>query len=56
MNQHVRWAEDREENCGTNTIVPAGVGNHNVKFNFPDLETTTVDETELDVVFIPFAG
>ena len=50
-------AEDREENCGTNTIIPANAGTHNVKFNFTDLETTTtVDETELDVVFVPFAG
>jgi hypothetical protein len=50
-------AEDREENCGTNAIVPAGSGTHNVKFNFNGLETTTtVDETELDVVFVPFAG
>jgi hypothetical protein len=50
-------AEDREENCGTNAIVPVSAGTRNVKFNFADLElTTTVDETELDVVFIPFAG
>lgn len=37
--------EDREENCGTNAIVPVNAGTHNMKFNFTDLElTTTVDE------------
>lgn len=50
-------AGDSEENCGTNTIVPAGAGAHNVKFNFSSISpTTTVDETELNVVFVPFAG
>jgi hypothetical protein len=50
-------AGDSEENCGTNAIVPATAGAHNVKFNFSGIAaTTTVDETELDVVFIPLAG
>lgn len=48
---------DSEENCGTNAIVPASAGVHNVKFNFSSIGAATrVDETELDVVFIPFAG
>lgn len=50
-------AENSEENCGTNTIAPVSAGAHNVKFNFTSIAATTrVDETELDVVFIPFAG
>ncbi len=49
--------ENLEENCGTNAIFPVSAGTHNVKFNFLNIAaTTTVDETELDVVFIPFAG
>jgi hypothetical protein len=49
--------ENREENCGTNAIVPVTAGAHNVKFNFSSIgPETTVDETELDVVFIPLAG
>lgn len=50
-------AENGEENCGTNAIAPVTVGKHNVKFNYSSrASTTTVDETELDVVFIPFSG
>jgi hypothetical protein len=46
-----------EENCGTNAIVPVAAGPHNVKFNFTSVgEDLVVDETELDVVFIPLAG
>jgi hypothetical protein len=48
---------NEEENCGTNAIVPVAAGPHNVKFNFTSIgPETTVDETELDVVFIPLAG
>lgn len=50
-------AGDSEENCGTNSIVPANAGSHSVKFNFSGIAAETrVDETVLDVVFIPFAG
>jgi hypothetical protein len=50
-------AASPEEDCSTNAIVPVTSGSHNVKFNFSGIAaTTTVDETELDVVFIPFAG
>lgn len=46
-----------EENCGTNGVVAVGAGLHNIKFTFVGRATaTTVDETELNVVFIPFAG
>jgi hypothetical protein len=49
--------ENDEENCGTNGVVAVNAGSHNVKFNYIGRATsTTVDETELNVVFIPFAG
>ena len=48
---------NEEENCGTNTLASVSAGPHNVKFDFESIEgETVVDETELDVVFIPFAG
>ena len=62
QSQTVRSSEisaptNQEENCDTNAIFPVSAGTHNVKFNFSGVgSNTTVDETELDVVFIPFAG
>ncbi|HET9678016.1 MAG TPA: hypothetical protein VFP21_11010 [Solirubrobacterales bacterium] len=50
-------ASDSEDNCDTNTIVPVSAGTHNVKFDYSGVgPTTTVDETELNVVFVPLAG
>lgn len=46
-----------KEICDTNAVFTVNKGAHLVKFNFDDLDNTTVvDAAELDVVFIPFKG
>jgi hypothetical protein len=53
----IEGANDSEENCGTNAVASVGAGGHTVNFNFAGLAGgTIVDETELDVAFIPLAG
>jgi hypothetical protein len=44
-----------EENCTTETVVQVAAGNHNVDFEYTDLETTTtVGASSLQVLFVPF--
>jgi hypothetical protein len=46
-----------KNSVGTKQLKPVAAGTHNVQFNFDGLEEELiVDETELDVVFIPLAG
>ena len=48
---------ESQENCDTAALFPVTQGAHTVKFNFADLDNTTVvDAAELDLVFVPFAG
>jgi len=51
------FQDANEGTCDTNAAFSVTKGVHVVKFNFDDLDNTTVvDASELDVVFIPFAG
>ncbi len=53
----VLFSSANQEICATNAVFPVGAGRHRVKFNFDDLDNTTVvDAAELDVVFIALAG
>jgi hypothetical protein len=47
-------SNNEEDNCGTNGVVHVSGGTHTVKFQYDNrVSGTTVDETTLDVIWLP---
>ena len=50
-------ADNTEENCTTETVVPVGAGDHIVDFEYADVDAdTTVGASSLQVLFVPFGA